>query len=260
MGMAAALRAGVIWDNTFNRFDPAASFGGYKESGFGREGGPSGMAAYLTRRTRRPAMITPRGRQDLQALHRRRLPALGVGPDLSGAGRIGRVPGQCGSGIAEGCPGRGGRGPQGFRFLVEGDAVQPRTGDLPGRRDARGPVGPVHRADHDQYRGRGRRRPGPRSRPPSTGWCTTPDGPTSSRRCWAAPTRCRGRTSPTRRPSRPGWWRSWRPPVPRCSGLVSVVAPVITSGNSCVVVAAEPDPCVAIAFAEVLATSDVPAG
>lgn len=47
MGMAAALKAGVIWDNTFNRFDPAASFGGYKESGFGREGGPSGMAAYL---------------------------------------------------------------------------------------------------------------------------------------------------------------------------------------------------------------------
>ena len=47
MGMAAALRAGVIWDNTFNRFDPAASFGGYKESGFGRDGGPSGLAAYL---------------------------------------------------------------------------------------------------------------------------------------------------------------------------------------------------------------------
>ena len=47
MGMAAALRAGVIWENSFNRFDPAASFGGYKESGYGREGGPSGMAAYL---------------------------------------------------------------------------------------------------------------------------------------------------------------------------------------------------------------------
>src|SRR5687768_4382744 len=43
-------------------------------------------------------------------------------------------------------------------------------------------------------------------------------------------------------------------------GLVSVIAPVITSGNACVVVAAEPDPCVAIAFAEVLATSDVPGG
>ena len=47
MGMAAGLRAGVVWDNTFNKFDPAASFGGYKESGYGREGGPSGMAAYL---------------------------------------------------------------------------------------------------------------------------------------------------------------------------------------------------------------------
>jgi aldehyde dehydrogenase (NAD+) len=47
MAMAAALRAGVIWDNTFNKFDPAAGFGGYKESGFGREGGPSGLAAYL---------------------------------------------------------------------------------------------------------------------------------------------------------------------------------------------------------------------
>ena len=47
MAMAGALRAGVVWDNTFNRFDPAAAFGGYGESGFGREGGPSGMAAYL---------------------------------------------------------------------------------------------------------------------------------------------------------------------------------------------------------------------
>jgi aldehyde dehydrogenase (NAD+) len=47
MGMASALRAGVIWDNTFNRFDPTASFGGYQESGFGREGGPAGLAGYL---------------------------------------------------------------------------------------------------------------------------------------------------------------------------------------------------------------------
>ena len=43
-------------------------------------------------------------------------------------------------------------------------------------------------------------------------------------------------------------------------GLVSVVAPVITGGNACVVIAAEEDPCVAIAFAEIVATSDVPAG
>lgn len=41
------LRAGVIWANTFNKFDPTSPFGGYKESGWGREGGKHGLAAYL---------------------------------------------------------------------------------------------------------------------------------------------------------------------------------------------------------------------
>jgi aldehyde dehydrogenase (NAD+) len=45
--MADQLRAGVVWANTFNRFDPTSPFGGYKESGFGREGGRHGLAAYL---------------------------------------------------------------------------------------------------------------------------------------------------------------------------------------------------------------------
>ena len=45
--MAAHLRAGVVWANTFNKFDPASPFGGYKESGFGREGGLQGLAPYL---------------------------------------------------------------------------------------------------------------------------------------------------------------------------------------------------------------------
>jgi aldehyde dehydrogenase (NAD+) len=45
--MAARLRAGVVWANTFNRFDPASPFGGYRESGFGREGGRHGLEAYL---------------------------------------------------------------------------------------------------------------------------------------------------------------------------------------------------------------------
>jgi aldehyde dehydrogenase (NAD+) len=45
--MAQRLRAGVVWANTFNRFDPASPFGGYKESGFGREGGRHGLEAYL---------------------------------------------------------------------------------------------------------------------------------------------------------------------------------------------------------------------
>ena len=45
--MAQRLRAGVIWANTYNRFDPASPFGGYRESGFGREGGRHGLAGYL---------------------------------------------------------------------------------------------------------------------------------------------------------------------------------------------------------------------
>jgi aldehyde dehydrogenase (NAD+) len=45
--MADKLRAGVVWANTFNRFDPTAPFGGYQESGFGREGGRAGLEAYL---------------------------------------------------------------------------------------------------------------------------------------------------------------------------------------------------------------------
>jgi aldehyde dehydrogenase (NAD+) len=45
--MAGRLRAGVVWANTFNRFDPASPFGGYKESGFGREGGRHGLEGYL---------------------------------------------------------------------------------------------------------------------------------------------------------------------------------------------------------------------
>jgi acyl-CoA reductase-like NAD-dependent aldehyde dehydrogenase len=47
LAIADKLRAGVIWANTFNKFDPASPFGGYQESGYGREGGRHGLAAYL---------------------------------------------------------------------------------------------------------------------------------------------------------------------------------------------------------------------
>ncbi|MEM9056545.1 MAG: aldehyde dehydrogenase family protein, partial [Pseudomonadota bacterium] len=45
--VTGALRAGVVWANTFNKFDPASPFGGYKESGVGREGGLHGLSPYL---------------------------------------------------------------------------------------------------------------------------------------------------------------------------------------------------------------------
>ncbi len=47
LDIADRLRAGVVWANTFNKFDPASPFGGYKESGYGREGGRHGLEAYL---------------------------------------------------------------------------------------------------------------------------------------------------------------------------------------------------------------------
>jgi aldehyde dehydrogenase (NAD+) len=46
-GLTSQLQAGVVWANTYNKFDPASPFGGYKESGFGREGGLHGLSAYL---------------------------------------------------------------------------------------------------------------------------------------------------------------------------------------------------------------------
>jgi aldehyde dehydrogenase (NAD+) len=45
--MAQRLKAGVVWGNTYNKFDPTSPFGGYKESGFGREGGRQGLSAYV---------------------------------------------------------------------------------------------------------------------------------------------------------------------------------------------------------------------
>ncbi len=47
LAIAAQLRAGVVWANTFNQFDPTSPFGGYKQSGYGREGGRLGLRAYL---------------------------------------------------------------------------------------------------------------------------------------------------------------------------------------------------------------------
>ncbi len=75
--MADQLRAGVIWANTFNRFDPASPFGGYKESGYGREGGLLGLEAYLTcDHGRRRAGRTTRGQ-----------PSPVPGPDRTGCHR-----------------------------------------------------------------------------------------------------------------------------------------------------------------------------
>src|SRR5690606_36556052 len=61
LAVADKLRAGVIWANTFNRLDPASPFGGYKESGYGREGGRHGLAAYLAADAPRSPRTTKKG-------------------------------------------------------------------------------------------------------------------------------------------------------------------------------------------------------
>ena len=45
--LGSKMRAGVVWANTYNKFDPTSPFGGYKESGYGREGGLHGLSSYV---------------------------------------------------------------------------------------------------------------------------------------------------------------------------------------------------------------------
>ncbi len=59
--MAERMKAGVVWANTFNRFDPASPFGGYRESGYGREGGRQGMLSYVELEPAGPAGAAPAG-------------------------------------------------------------------------------------------------------------------------------------------------------------------------------------------------------
>ena len=75
LAVARGLKAGVVWQNTYNQFDPTSPFGGYKESGFGREGGAP--ACDRTWDLDEPA---PARRQDLQALRRRSVRAQRVRP------------------------------------------------------------------------------------------------------------------------------------------------------------------------------------
>ena len=86
-----------------------------------------------------------RRREDLQAVHRRGIPAVRVRPHLPGGGFLRRLRGQCRAGLPQGRQGCGLGRAQGFSRLVRRDRVQPRPGDLPDRRDAGGAPGAVRR-------------------------------------------------------------------------------------------------------------------
>ena len=138
--------------------------------------------------------------------------------------------------LPQGRPRRGAGRPQGVRRLVDADAVQPGSGRLPDRRGPRGPPRAVRRRGA-ALRGRSPSgRPRPSWTPRSTGWSGTPAGPTRSRRSSAAPTRSPAPYFNFSLPEPTGVVaRRSRRRSPRCSGLVSVVAPVIVTGNTVVV-------------------------
>ena len=189
MGMAAALRAGVIWDNTFNRFDPAASFGGYKESGFGREGGPSGHGGL-------PASTDDEAVGAMSHLAVAKTYKLFIGGAFprSESGRTYRA---SATPTAASWPTR--RWPPartpGTRWSP------PARASAPGPRRRRTTAGQVIYRIAEMLEGRraefvelimtssGRHGDGgrrPRSTPRSTGWCTTPAGPTSWPPCFGS--------------------------------------------------------------------------
>ena len=169
--MAQRLKAGVIWGNTYNKFDPTSPFGGYKESGFGREGGRQGLArvrgarvmAHEDRRhgaTRRSprrgrrsttrASVAPldgstrerarHGEQGVQDVRRRRVRALRVGAVFPGEGarpiveRRGPRRRQHAARLAQGRARRRPRREERARRLGGAHGVQPRADPLSPRR------------------------------------------------------------------------------------------------------------------------------
>ena len=178
--MADQLRAGVVWANTFNHFDPTSPFGGYKESGYGREGGRHGLEAYVTTTPATLTGATRRRRLDVRKTYKLYIggafPRSESGARTSSVDRRG-VPRQRLEGLAQGRPRRGRRGARGVPRLGRRDCLQPRPGALPRRRGDRGPVRPVRRRGVGGE-GLTAARPRPSSTPRSTAGSGTPAGPT----------------------------------------------------------------------------------
>ena len=170
LDIAPQIQAGTVWVNCTNVFDAASGFGGYRESGFGREGGREGLREYVKwewegredggtagrrnggkrRQTkkipavagglppfRRPAVPPSAHRPHSQALHRRQAGAAGLGLQSSGAGRGGAQNRRGGAGQSERHPQRRRGRPQGER-LVANDGAQPGPGAVLHRREPRG--------------------------------------------------------------------------------------------------------------------------
>ena len=253
--MADALRAGVVWANTFNKFDPTSPFGGYKESGYGREGGRHGLEGYLrvdvsridVRKTYKlfiggefprsesghsyvvndargrfvanAALASRKDARDAVVAARKAFPGW--------SGRTAYNRGQVLYRVAEVMEDRR---PQFVDAVRQGEGGTAASGRR-GRRRRHRPAGLVRRLGRQGHPGGRQRQPGGRP-------VLQPLDARADRR---------GRRAGARRRR-------------VLLGLVSVLAPVIVTGNTAVVAAVPERPLPAVTFAEVLATSDVPGG
>ena len=209
--VAGKLRAGVVWQNTYNKFDPTAAFGGYKESGFGREGGPSGLLPYLRwAGMSRRALVAKTyklylGGAFVRSESGRSDPTRRVGAHLANVPR----------GVAQGRPRRGQGRARRVRRL--GEARPPTTAGrsctASPRRWSRAPTSSRARAQQDACRTRAEVGAAVDLLVHYAGWTDKLAGGDGRRS-----TRSPRRTCRSRRPSRPASSPCSRPTSPTCSG------------------------------------------
>ena len=251
LAVARGLKAGTIWQNTYNQFDPTSPFGGYKESGFGREGGAAGLRPYV-RISRDPAA----GRQDVQAVRRGRVRAQRVRPP-----RVGRRPRrqprrQRAARDAQGRPRRGAGRPERFAGLAGPDRLQPRADPVPLRRGAR--------VARRRAGGRDARLRGLDARAEIeaavdhavhyAGWTDKLHAVLGAVNPVAAPHFNFTMPEPT------GVVGVMAPDEPDVLGLVAEILPPLAAGNVVVAVVSERWPLLPLHLGEVLGVADVPAG
>ncbi len=268
--VAARLKAGVVWINATNLFDAGAAFGGYRESGFGREGGREGMAEYLVLADlpRKPSAEAPAA-----ALSAAPGPDAGDGGNRSHAENVYRR--QAGAAGRRRSL-RGSVVRTGTRSATRGSATA-RTSATPSRLRARRPAGPAPRrttarrcSTTSPRTSRPARRSSRRRLHAMTGADGREEVEASIRRLFfyagfadkydgaAHATRAKFVTLAMNEPF--GVMGIVCPDEAPLLALVSLVAPAIAMGNAVVVVPSARHPLAATDFYSVLDTSDLPGG
>jgi aldehyde dehydrogenase (NAD+) len=277
LDIAPKIKAGVVWVNSTNLFDAAAGFGGYRESGFGREGGREGMWEYVKRKGDRRKAVggrKPNSAQPLtpttQRLTPADLPPIDRTPKLFIAGKQARPDGAYTRRIVGPSGAAVGEAPEGnrkdIRNAVEAAHAAKAWGKATGHNRAQilyylaenlSTRAKEFAERIDAMTEAARRRRARRSRPPSRGlftygaWADKNDGAVHS-------VPIRGVAIAMNEPI--GVMGIACPDAFPLLGMASLVAPAIAMGNTTIVIPSQAHPLAATDFYSVLETSDVPAG